>query len=262
MKKEYRRKGQSRPDISLELEVRHKLEKAVQEMLADIEKQMYFLWKNDKIHDELDFPKWYIISVMKQIRGKWYDKFKELAKELGPLMARRANKRTQKQILLKMREYGFTIDAKQTEAQKLISRIFITDNVALIKTIPQAIAGQAQAAVMNAYSRGYDMKYLTDSLEKIGGYGRDKAILVARDQLNKITQQMAIANAQTVGVSRGRWIHIPGYYSSRKTHIAFDREIFDLQQGLYDKDVGKYVKPGELIYCNCQFQIIAPGFDD
>lgn len=258
----YRKRGQSQPDISFEIEMRRKIQKEVDEMMADIEKKAYALWTNDRANDEMNFPKWYIVQMMKEIRNAWYGRFQDLAREISPMMAYKADIRTQRQIIMKMRDYGFTIEHRPTDAQKLIARIFAMDTVALIKTIPQAVAEQAQEAVMHAWEQGYDMKELTDSLERIGNYGRDKAQLVARDQMNKITQKMAIANAQSVGVSKGRWIHVPGYKSSRKTHIAFDREIFDLQQGLYDTDVREWVKPGELPYCNCQFQIIAPGFDE
>lgn len=258
----YKRRGQSQPDLAFEIEIRRRILKEVEAMMADIEKQAAALWLNDKAHDDMTFPKWYIVEMMKRIRGDWYRRFQDLAREISPLMINKADKRTHKQIILKMREYGFTIDHNPTDAQKLIARIFTIDNIALIKSIPQAVAEQAQEAVMHAWERGYDMKELTDNLERIGNYGRDKAYLVARDQMNKITQKMAIANAQSVGVSKGRWIHVPGYYSSRKTHIEFDREVFNLQQGLYDNDVKKYVLPGELPYCNCQFQIIAPGFEE
>lgn len=258
----YNKRGQSKPDLALEIEVRRKIERAVNGMMEDIEREAAKLWTNDKAFDSQDFPRWFIVEMMKRIRGKWYERFRDIAKELAPLMARRADKRTQKQIMLKMRENGFTINMNPTDSQKLIARIFVIDNVELIKTIPQALASQAQAAIMTAWNRGYDLAYLTDSFEKIAGYGRDKAILNARDQMNKITQQMAVANAQSVGISKGRWIHVPGFYSSRKTHIAFDRKIFDLQQGLYDSAVKMFVKPGELPYCNCQFQIVVPGFDE
>ena len=36
------------------------------------------------------------------------------------------------------------------------------------------------------------------------------------------------------GATKGRWIHVPGRYSSRITHVHMDGEVFDLNVGLYD----------------------------
>ena len=83
--------------------------------------------------------------------------------------------------------------------------------------------------------------------------------MIAGDQVQKATQEFALNNAQAYGATKGEWIHVPGEKTSRITHIHFDGEIFDLNKGLYDDDVGEYVLPGQLIYCRCVFAAIFPG---
>lgn len=261
-KRTYRKRGQSSIDLSLELQVRRKLEALVKEMVADIEKEAALVWAGKKAYDTMEFPKWFTVELMKLIRQKWYKRFDELADELSEYMTEKADLRTQKQIMMKLREYGFTFDYNPTEDKKVIIRAFISQNAAAIRKIPMHVAAQAQAAIAEAYERGGDMHMLVNKLSNVEGVGIDRAELLARDQLNRITQQMAVFNAETVGVRKGRWIHVPGFFSSRKTHIEFDRKVFNLEEGLYDRAVKKLVRPGELPYCNCQFQIIAPGFED
>ena len=86
-----------------------------------------------------------------------------------------------------------------------------------------------------------------------------RAELISADQVQKATQEFALNNAQAYGATKGEWIHIPGEKTSRITHIEFDGQIFDLEKGLFDSDVGEYVKPGELIYCRCSFSALWPG---
>ena len=67
-------------------------------------------------------------------------------------------------------------------------------------------------------------------------------------------------NMLSLGFTEAKWIHVPGEFTSRETHIKFDRRKFDLQVGLFDTDVSKNVFPGELWWCRCCMKgIIPPG---
>lgn len=76
------------------------------------------------------------------------------------------------------------------------------------------------------------------------------------DETCKINSEITRANAKALGINKAVWKHIAGQYSSRQTHKNFDGKIFDLDEGLYDDDVQKYVKPGELKYCRCVYRLI------
>lgn len=262
----YKKRGRSTVNLGFEIEYRKKLKALVDGMIDDIKKRVREAAKEHPLQsrraNDWTFPSWFIVEIMKAIRMEWYPLFDKLSKEVAPLMYDAADKRTQKQIVMKLKEYGFAISYHLTDEQKRALWKLTRDNMAVSKTIPQFIAGRAQAAIMSAYYRGGDLEGLTERLDTIGGLGRDKAALVARDQLNRVTQQMAIANAKAYGVTKGRWIHVPGLYSSRRTHVKFNGQTFNLDEGIYDPDVGMRVKPGELKYCNCVFEILAPGFED
>ena len=70
-----------------------------------------------------------------------------------------------------------------------------------------------------------------------------------------MNQGLQRANAQSLGAKTGIWVHVPGMYSSRKTHKAMDGKRFNLDEGLYDEAVGKKVLPGVLPFCRCVFRL-------
>lgn len=66
-------------------------------------------------------------------------------------------------------------------------------------------------------------------------------------------------NMIDLGFEQATWIHVPGEFTSRETHIKFNQERFDLNVGLYDEDVHRNVFPGELWWCRCVMRGIIPS---
>ena len=66
-------------------------------------------------------------------------------------------------------------------------------------------------------------------------------------------------NMIDLGFTEATWIHVPGEFTSRETHIKFNQEKFDLNVGLYDEDVHRNVFPGELWWCRCVMRGIIPS---
>lgn len=254
--------GRSRPSIAYELEYRRELQKLLAEMQKDVQEQLETYFSNTANDGALSL--W--VDIFKHLREKWYRRFEVRGREIAKWLADKTKKRTDAQILRKLKENGFTLTPHYTgEENALISQI-IANNVAMIKSIPQSYLGEVQEAVSYSFKRGYDSerlyKRLKDIIGRVNENSDNRAKLIARDQLQKATQQLAIVSAKEYGATKARWIHVPGKYSSRRTHIDMDGKVFDLNVGLYDSDVGRDVKPGELIYCQCQMSILLPGFDD
>lgn len=254
-------RGRANVDLALELEIRRRLTDEAAAMLEDIKSAARKAWET-KTANDADFSTWAFVQIMKAIRQKWYRRFDELARELAPLMKSKTDKRTQRQIVGRLKEIGFAISYNPSAREMKWLVEFSRQNVQAIKKIPQFLASHAQAAIVASYKNGRDFAYLSDRLEKMGDLTEDMARLTARDQLNRLTQQMAIQNAKAYGVTKARWIHVPGFYSSRRTHIKFNGKVFNLDEGLYDSDAKMTVKPGQLKYCNCTLQIVAPGFEE
>lgn len=231
-------------------------------MQKDVQEQLEAYFSNTANDGALSL--W--VDIFKRLREKWYRRFEVRGREIAKWLADKTKKRTDAQILRKLKENGFTLTPHYTGEEKTLISQIIANNVAMIKSIPQSYLGEVQEAVSYSFKRGYDSerlyKRLKDIIGRVNENSDNRAQLIARDQLQKATQQLAIVSAKEYGATKARWIHVPGKYSSRRTHIDMDGKVFDLNVGLYDSDVGRDVKPGELIYCQCQMSILLPGFDD
>ena len=207
-----------------------------------------------------------VIEFMKRLRKKWYDVFEKQAKKFVRWLVNKVDSLTKNKTKQDLRMAGMTIEPNYTgEEKKLIAKI-IKDNVKLIKSIPQKHLRKVQDIINEAWLRGGDRQYIVERIEKLINkklYPNTKrrAYLIAKDQMNKITQQLAIAEAKAYGATRGEWIHVPGEFSSRETHIHMNGQPFDLNVGLYDEQVKMNVLPADLPYCACQFSPLFPGME-
>lgn len=254
--------GRSRPSKAYELEYRRKLQDLLHEMQEDVKKELTAYLKKNTAQDS-DNDTW--AQIMKWLRKKWYKRYDEKSREFAKWITDKTRKRTSAQVMRKLKQMGMTLKPHYSKQDKEMIREITSNNVALIKSIPQQYLYTVQQAVNNAFITGFDMQSVTETIEEIltpvDEKSNNRAALLARDQINKTTQQFAIFEAKSVGATKGRWIHVPGKYSSRITHIKMNGKVFNLDDGLYDSDVHRNVKPGELVYCNCQFSVLIPGFD-
>lgn len=136
------------------------------------------------------------------------------------------------------------------------------ENVNLIRSIPRKHFGMIRTAVMNSVREGQDLPTLIKRLEKIEGITKRRAILIARDQVNKATQELIDQRELENGITKGRWVHSLSRKHPRKSHLEAGRKglIFDLRKGAWLKDdnTGKYryQKPGREINCGCTHRAV------
>lgn len=193
---------------------------------------------------------------------RWKQRYAKEAETNARQFVNKIDEQSQKQMAANMKKLGMTVDYNLTPQLKKVLRDAVSTNTELIKTIPEYYHDKVTDIVTKAAENGRDESYLVDKLQEAELATENRAALIARDQINRVTNQVAIARSQSLGITKGIWIHVPGVHSSRITHEAMDGQEFELDQGLYDDDVGDYVKPGELIYCNCTYQPVVPGFEE
>lgn len=102
---------------------------------------------------------------------------------------------------------------------------------------------------------GQSLGEIESVLKASRGFTEARAKRVALDQSIKVSQGIQRGNAEALGIKHAVWVHVPGRYSSRETHIAMDGKRFDLSEGLYDPAVGQNVTPGLLPFCRCIFRL-------
>ena len=133
-------------------------------------------------------------------------------------------------------------------------------NAALITKLCNASAQKVQNAIAEGISKGYNLSRLTEKINGLENMDEARAARVALDQSCKLNQFIQVENSKALGVKEGIWVHVPGQYESRASHMKMNGKKFDLEKGMYDPDVEDYIQPGELPYCRCCFKAILPGF--
>lgn len=202
-------------------------------------------------------------GLFKKLRAKWYKLYNDAATLIAKWLARVVGKRTQADISEQMEKAGFAITKHYTQPEQDVVREIVITQVKLIKSIPQQYMRKTQSLVQKAWLDGRDLKFLTDELAKLNGGNRRRAELIAKDQMNKVTHRFAEREALAYGATKAKWIHVPGEFSSRITHIHMNGETFEIGVGIYDtaKNVEKFVVPAELPFCQCEQEFIFPGME-
>lgn len=135
---------------------------------------------------------------------------------------------------------------------------FVEEATTLITKMMGADLARLQDVLAEGLSSGADLAAVRRTLETSQGFDAARAQRVALDQSVKINQAVQRANAQAIGITEGIWVHVPGKYSSRQSHIAMNGKRFKLSEGLYDSEEGRNVQCGELPFCRCVYKSIIP----
>lgn len=249
--------GRCIPNEGYKAEYIRRINRISKEMEKDARKEIVQLYR---ARMAIDAPLT-LRSLMKKLRKKWYDIFETGAKLIAKWLAEHVGKKTRAEIDKVLAENGFSITKHYTQPEKDVIRDIVITQVKLIKSIPQVYMRKMQELVKEALERGRDLEFLTNELAKLNGGNRRRAELIAKDQMNKVTQRFAEQEALAYGATKARWIHVPGEFSSRITHIHMDGQTFEIGVGLYDEAVKKLVIPAELSYCQCEQEFLFPGME-
>lgn len=137
---------------------------------------------------------------------------------------------------------------------------FMTENVGLIKNIPEEITIRVEKTVTRALTSATLHGDLAKQLEDEFGYGERRAAIIARDQIGKIYGQINAGRQKELGVSKFRWRTVGDervrgdpsgkYPDADSSHYDWDGEVFSYDDPPRDED-GNPVLPGEPILCRC-----------
>ena len=263
--------GRMYPNAGYTAKYRRELRKMIRTMHEDTRREIRALY-DDKTYDAPIT----LTQIMAKLREKWYKIFVKKAREMNRWLVETVKKRTRKDIMKQLKNIGMVLTPNFSASEKEMIDNIVTTGVDLIVTIPKTYFHEVQETIRDAVERGGDRAAIKEAIKdkfdhpivnRRAGESEEDALaraerraeLIAKDQVQKATQDFARENAKAYGATKAEWIHIPGEKSSRITHIHFDGEIFDIDKGLYDEDVGEYVLPGQLIYCQCSQNFIFPG---
>jgi len=124
----------------------------------------------------------------------------------------------------------------------------VTQNVQLIRTIPEQYLGRVEQIVKLGFSAGDDFFSIRRSILEIGQSTEKRARLIARDQVAKLNSTLAAQRQQDVGITEYIW-STSGDERVRPTHAANEGKIFSWSSPPLETG-----HPGEDIQCRCVAQ--------
>jgi SPP1 gp7 family putative phage head morphogenesis protein len=202
-------------------------------------------------------PAVFMRDAMRKLARRWTKRFDDIAQKLADRFATDAMRNTDASLGSALKDAGFTVQFKMTSQMNNALQATISENVGLIRSIPEKYFTEVEGMVMRSVARGRDLGYLTEELQKRYGITRRRAAFIALDQSNKATSVMQAARQKSLGITRGIWRHSHAGKEPRKSHENADGKEFDLSKGMLIDD--EYIMPGEKPRCRCTWSPIIPG---
>ena len=143
------------------------------------------------------------------------------------------------------------------EYYEKIMQAVVSENLALIKSIPQEVLKDMQVALSQGIISG-NQKELIKSLKRIKGVNKDRAVFIARDQIHKAVESFKQVQNTALGIEYYEWLTADDERVSSGIggHAQNNHRIFkygsneaiishSAKRGFY------YGKPGDRPNCRC-----------
>lgn len=193
------------------------------------------------------------------LRERWVGTFSDAAVTIAPKFVNAVDSTATKSLKRSIGEKDLPkVKFTMTPEMKQAVDGIVAENVNLIKSIPEKYFTQVQTITLQSITRGRDLQYMTEELQKQFGVTRRRAERIAIDQNNKATAELSRVRQKSLGIKRGIWIHSGGGSHPRIKHVKAHGEEFDLDEGLPVGDNGEYVLPGQEIGCGCSWKPVLP----
>ncbi len=240
-----------------------KLQRLVNYMAAETENKIKALYK--KSYAKKYFAQDASISsqariLMNELFDRFTKIFDERAKPMAESMVKESTKASASVLNSSLRELsgGLSIKTKfMTGPLKDIAKAVVSENVSLIKSIPQQYLTQIEGAVMRSITTGQGLKDLIPYLEKQKGVTKRRAKNIALDQTRKAYNGINRSRMETIGIREFEWLHSGGGQHPREEHIEMSGNIYSLDDPpVIDSKTGERGFPGDAINCKCTMRPI------
>lgn len=256
-----------RASAAIEITYRKKLDALIQEMQSSVLYWVQAAYRKKPpammsiAADES--PASFLKRTIKELADRWLKKFNEAAPKMAAWFAQAQNDRSSEAMKKILRDGGISVEFKMTSAMRDIRDASIAENVSLIKSIPSQYFTEIEGLVMRSVMRGGDLQQLTNDLKSRYDITRRRAVLIARDQNNKMSAAFTRAKNIEAGITEAIWMHSGGGREPRPTHVKAGRERqrFNVAEGWYDPHEGRKIQPGELINCRCVSRPVIKAFE-
>ncbi len=145
--------------------------------------------------------------------------------------------------------YGIDILRGEPQLADLLSA-WTEENASLIKSVPERITQQLLSEFTTAFTSGTSLRDLTKIVKDKTGLADNRAELIARDQIGKLTGRLDRMRQESVGVQEYIW---------RTSQDERVRPTHRVRNGKTYRWDSKDIKPGEEIRCRCTSEPVFPA---
>lgn len=236
------------------------LERAIAVMLAEAEREVRSVWETHAPAVDIGMDA-SLASQARILTNAMARRFQAFFDKLAPGLAARMTEgvsKASKSALhgsLKEMSGGLSLKTSVIDGRVAeITRASVTENVGLIKSIPQKYFTELQGAVMRSITNGSGLQDVLAAVTKTGEVTKKRAKLIATDQTRKLATAVNSARMQNLGVKKFEWLHSAGGKEPRPLHKnVLNGQIFELANPpVIDEKTGERGLPGQLINCRCR----------
>lgn len=246
------------PNMSVAARYRSLLDSLIDQMIEETTEEIRALFKDDAAQ-EFFATDASVSSQARKVTNMLMEKYKLLfgrnAKWMAESLAKHSDKASSKSVHMSIQKLsgGLSLPTAALNADlKEIFKAVITENVALIKSIPEKYLNGVQQAVMRSITTGEGMKQLVPYLQKHKGITYARAKTISLDQTRKAFQAMSAERVKRLGVKKFEWRHVPSNHPRSLHKDTLNGRIFKYDDPpVIDKKTGERGFPGQLINCRC-----------
>lgn len=241
---------------------RKKLDALIKEMNNSVDYWVSASFKkNEPVIAQDALPSVALRRAVRKLARRWQKQFDDAAPKLAEYFSQSANMRSSRVLQNALREGGFTVKFKMTRAMRDVMNATISEQVGLIRSIPQKYFTEIEGAVMRSVSQGGDLYSLSKTLHEQYGVTKRRAAFIARDQTSKSTASFTRVRQLEIGITEAIWVHSGGGKTQRPTHVSAGarKQRYKVSDGWYDPAVEDFIQPGFLPNCRCVSRSIIPG---
>lgn len=148
-------------------------------------------------------------------------------------------------------QLGVNIESIVTKKVNASIKLFVAENVALIKTVPQKYFSEVESTVLQGMRSGLRAEEIADAVRERGDVAQSRAKLIARDQVLKFNGDLSRVRQQDLGINSYTWRTVEDE-RVRSAHAERDGQVYawdDPPGDPEDPAIGGH--PGVAINCRC-----------
>lgn len=248
------------PNLGIEAAYRRKLQELLERMTADLLRRLKTIYHPaaDQIGMD-DDPVIALRRGMRLWRRLWVKRFDRMSEDIAKMFATRNQANLDVAFRKRLKEAGFTVRFRPTERMVSAYRAVVSEQVNLIKSIPQQFLKDVESSVWANVMKGSDLHSLSKDIREKYGVSYRRAAFIATDQNAKARAVFEEARRSELGIEEAEWRHSGAGKHPRPTHVAMNGKRYKIKQGMWDSAVQKFIWPGTEPRCRCTSRSVLPN---